>query len=156
MDDDTAKGFMAVVMNEDKINQDVLDDPSKTSADIGYQIADKRSEAMGLEINAAVKIFLIGYLCDRAGTVVFYLSYLRLVQQETGRPINMTEFAQIFPMGYPNEETLSLLWSAQKLNGATRKALAVKYGFPDNHFNDNLLDNLSWFKTKGEPGNEMS
>jgi hypothetical protein len=49
-------------------------------------------------------------ICESPGDGVMYVHALRSKQVD----VNMDNFANFFPWGYPSRDTLSTLWDAQK------------------------------------------
>jgi len=82
--------------------------------DFMYQIIDKRSEFIGLNLNPYVKIFLT-FLSRSPGTAVMYLYYLKS-QHIDESIIDMTKLTMLFPMGFPTADELDKLWDEQKVD----------------------------------------
>ena len=104
MDDDLTRIMMAVMLGN--INREFLEDM------FTYKVVMARSETLGLNIEQQVADFL-AVMCHSPGDITMYLSLLRQ-EQEDGEEINMTNFVNLFPWGFPTQDTLSTLWDAQK------------------------------------------
>ena len=91
-----------------------------------YQVIDKRSEFMGLELSKPTKMFLM-FLSESPGTAVMYLSAIR---QKTNQA-NMETLTTLFPSGFVSNEMLESLWDKQK-------------GFANEEKVDNCLDNVDF------------
>lgn len=74
-----------------------------------YQIIDKRSEYIGLQLSEPMKVFLM-FMTRSPGTAVMYLYALRTKVKKA----NMQNFAEVFPMGYLSETDLEEMWDKQK------------------------------------------
>lgn len=80
-----------------------------------YQIIDKRAEHIGLKLSDPAKIFLM-FETKSPGTAVMYLYALRSKFTEA----NTKTLSDLFPMGFPQDDTLEQMWEKQKnsFNGA--------------------------------------
>lgn len=89
--------------------------PDGVRTTLAWRIAEVRAAGYGLKITDALMAFIAVLAEGRPGTVVMYCALLRYVQLKRNLPlIGMDEFAFIFPVGYPNEQVLGILWDSQK------------------------------------------
>jgi hypothetical protein len=146
MTEEQTTAFIQLSLNEEKIMGDVSAFLGEVSEDRFYQMISLRAEAIELRINPVVLVFLAGYICDRPGTAVVYLSYLRLIQMEKNKDFNMTEFTYTFPDGFLQEPQLEEIWRSQKLGSVVQSALKQRY--PGVQITDNMLDILSLFRSR--------
>lgn len=79
-----------------------------------WKLIDARAKYIGLELSYQLKAFLT-LLLDNPGIAVMYLYYLKC--RAGTRMLDMAEFTNIFPMGYPSKEDLAVVWDAQKVKG---------------------------------------
>lgn len=94
------------------------------------QVIEKRFKALGYTMNIKCKLFL-AYLTNSPGMAVMYCHYLAYwCKQNNIQHLTLDELCMnIFPMGFPSENDLSVLWDEQKVK---RDA--------DQPGTDNLLD----------------
>lgn len=95
-----------------------------------YQLIEKRAEYIGLELSDQAKVFLM-FETKSPGTAVMYLYALR----SKFTSVTMNDLANVFPEGFPTEDTLEKMWDKQK--GYTYGAKV-----------DNYLDGLQFVNTK--------
>jgi hypothetical protein len=81
-----------------------------------YKVTVARSEAIGLVIEQNLTDF-ISVLCKSPGDVTMYISLLRQ-EQKNGIAATLANFIELFPMGFPNQDELGVLWDAQKAKDA--------------------------------------
>lgn len=99
-----------------------------------YQMIDKRSEYLGLEISEPAKIFLMFLSKGSPGNAVMYLSALGAKNTK----VDMNVVADLFPMGFVPKNDLDKLWDAQK-------------GHVNQQSGDNCLDQITFQKTPSAP-----
>jgi hypothetical protein len=94
-----------------------------------YQVIDKRAEHIGLELSKPAKIFLM-FQTHSPGTAVMYLYAFRTKYKS----VNMGTIANMFPMGFPSEDSLQVMWDKQKdyLNDGRSYNCLDSYHFSDN------------------------
>jgi hypothetical protein len=137
--------FTQLSLNEAKILGNVETFIGSLAEDKFFLLVSKRSEAIGLEINPVVLVFIAGYLCRHPGDAVVYLSYLRLIQVEMKlETIDMDRFSKIFPSGFLQEPEQEQIWKDQKLGSVIQAALRQQY--KGSMITDNLLDCLGLFR----------
>lgn len=129
LNDKDSRFFMLLVMEEQKENS------ALTHADFAQdpflQLVSKRAEHLGLHLSAPATLFLAHITRGNPGNAVMYLSTIRSRFSE----VSMTNLAQLFPKGWPNEDALSKMWDEQK-------------GFKHGEKVDNCLDFLTFEKPK--------
>lgn len=108
MDESLTKAFLALCFFENMRK----DPPPEIQESFLYQIAEKRSEFIGLKMGK-VAIAFLSALCGTPGEIVMYLYYLKSIYIE--REISMHELAKVFPYGFPTREEIEKLWDAQKV-----------------------------------------
>lgn len=83
--------------------------------DFSYRVANARAIIMGLKLTTGL-IMLVTYLSNgNPGNIVMYLFALRIYRGETGKTENdISDLVSICPMGFPSEDSLSVLWDMQK------------------------------------------
>lgn len=91
---------------------------------------EKRAEYIGLEVSDQAKVFLM-FETKSPGTAVMYLYALR----SKFTSVTMNDLANVFPNGFPTEDTLEKMWDKQK-------------GYTYNDSVDNYLDGLKFVNTK--------
>jgi hypothetical protein len=94
-----------------------------------YQVIDKRTQHIGLNVSDQAKVFLM-FQTKSPGTAVMYLYALR----SKFTSVNMGTLAQMFPMGFLKEEGLEKMWDKQK-------------GHPYGMKVDNCLDHYQFVDT---------
>lgn len=122
MDTELTKVLLTLTFME--IDQAPL--PPETLTNFSYQIIDKRATYIGLDLTDYAKV-LISSLVDSPGAAVMYLYVLRT----KGKKHSVVNIVELFPFGFPTEDSLQRMWDKQK-----------------GHFNDekvdNCLDNLNF------------
>lgn len=108
MDTELTQLMMAVMLGN--LKRDVLEEMFL------YKVVKARADALGLTINPQLVDFL-AILCKSPSESSMYLSLLRQ-EQEDGNPATLENFVNIFPWGFPTQDTLSTLWDAQKTKDA--------------------------------------
>jgi hypothetical protein len=109
--------------------------------EFGVKVAEKRCEALGINIDKAVLLMVSAILPDNPATIVMYLHAIyqeQLRSDSLDMRFSIEEFCELFPNGYPTKETLSVAWDAQKYDPKERPS-----GQPDNR-----IDNPEHFKAK--------
>jgi hypothetical protein len=93
-----------------------------------YQVIDKRAEYIGLELTNPAKIFLM-FQTKSPGTAVMYLYALRTRYKS----VSMGTIANMFPMGFPSEDSIEKMWDKQKghVNGENVDNCLDSYKFPE-------------------------
>lgn len=125
MDMDASMAFFTCSMGE----KDESFPPDAVKNTFLYRVGEQRVKWAGLRTTPAC-LALLSYLCESPGAVVMYIYALRYLQvRDNIESIGMHELAQQFPMGFPTEEALSVLWEAQK-------------GYAFGWKLDNILDNV--------------
>jgi hypothetical protein len=112
MSETLSKAFISLTMRE---MQTVSEDIPEIHEQLGYKILDSRATAIGLELTQNVK-YLLTMLCDRPGTIVMYAYALRYAQVSRElEKITMQQIANLFPMGFLNNDDLHTMWDLQKV-----------------------------------------
>lgn len=108
------------------------------------KMCEKRCEVLEINIDQAVLLYITLVLAPNPAVVVMYLH--AIAQKTRNEVFTINDFCELFPNGFPTEETLNEAWDAQKVRDA-------KIGMG----NDNLLDNPDVFKAlyEGSPAPHM-
>ena len=115
MDDKLSEIF--IKMNMMEMDQEKsMDIILKLSGEFLYQVIDKRSKHIGLNLNPYVITFLM-FLSRSPGTAVMYIYYIKSKYVAADIIVDMHGLTMLFPMGFPTEEELSKLWDMQKVGG---------------------------------------
>ena len=104
MSEQNANIFLRMMM----VDKEPVDIP-ELKEEFLFKVIDSRAKFLGLEMTDAAKIFLM-FLCQSPGNIVMYLCALR--SRET--KVDMSVLTNYFPMGFPDEASLSEMWDAQK------------------------------------------
>jgi len=80
-----------------------------------YSLIEKRIEyCFTYKATSTLILFLVA-LSERPGTAVMYLWYLQYIAKTRNiKEFTLGIFCEIFPWGFPNEETLHEIWEGQK------------------------------------------
>ena len=108
MDNELTQLMMAVMLGN--LNREALEDM------FIYKVVSARAPAIGLTLDPKLVDFLT-VLCKSPGDSTMYLSLLRQEQAE-GKEANIENFVEMFPWGFPDQQSLSVLWDAQKTKDA--------------------------------------
>lgn len=116
--DDSFESDMTNPMHEDLVT---LRSENGTEEDLSpmrmaYAILTKRcTEPYGLKLSLSLVAF-IGFLTRlRPGSLVLYGAYLAYHMYLTeNSSMNLTQLCRVFPVGFPDEDTLSKAWESQK------------------------------------------
>lgn len=103
--------------------------PEALKQQMGYQIAQRRLNYMGVDAHESVPTFL-ACVCDRPGTMVMYIMAIGehwLTLPEPRKKFGMGDFTILFPKGLHYDMDLSKAWDGQKVGGANMldQALAL-------------------------------
>ena len=74
-----------------------------------YELIKKRCEFVRLKSTPWACLFLAA-LAKRPGTAVMYIYYLKAIECD----LTMDNLAKVFPIGFPKESELEILWDLQK------------------------------------------
>lgn len=91
--------------------------PPQVKEAFQYQVLSKRADWIKLGVNHHVVSF-IASICQSPGELVMYCYALKHWQVQNKKPLTMFMIAEIFPFGFPNRDTLEILWDQQKIGGA--------------------------------------
>ena len=108
MTHELSRVFLACMLGG--VNREVIEDL------FTYKVINARAEALNLEIEQALIDFL-SILCKSPGDVTLYLSLLKN-EAVQGNRANMENFTMLFPMGFPNQDELEIVWDLQKMQNA--------------------------------------
>jgi hypothetical protein len=109
MDERLSKIFMYATileMSKVKSTKSLLED------EFMYKLLKKRANYINLKMNQSVSEFL-AYLSKSPGIAVMYLYYLKSKVKD--EELTMNKLTDIFPEGFPPEESLEELWNFQKI-----------------------------------------
>jgi len=103
-----------------------------------FMVGVKRAEGWDIKLTKDVMV-MIAIVSRGPGAVILYLhavhqKQLRLKEMGEDREVTIHDFCEMFPMGFPDEETMTRAWDAQK---------DLR---PDVRGPDNLLDMMHIFK----------
>ena len=121
MTNQIAHEFVAISLGvPPSVMADEIHDQAAGLEDLGVEIIHSRSKHIGLEITGQV-FALLRTISDSPGTIVMWLHALRSWQvRNGGKVIDMDTLSmQLFPLGFPTEESLHAAWQAQKTEGGT-------------------------------------
>lgn len=125
LSDAEGDSMFACLMAEGKPNWP----PEALKQQMGYQIAQRRLNYMGVDAHESVPTFL-ACVCDRPGTMVMYIMAIGehwLTLPEPRKKFGMEDFTILFPKGLHYDADLSKAWDGQKVGGANMldQALAL-------------------------------
>jgi len=129
--------FLFNLMLNKELGATVYDDMQKDEL-FHFMVGVKRAEVLEIKLSKAVMV-MIAIVSRGPGAVILYLhavhqKQLRLKEMGEDRDVEITDFCEMFPMGFPDEETMTRAWDAQK---------DLR---PDVRGPDNLLDMAHIFK----------
>lgn len=82
------------------------------------QIFKDRLREYGIESSQSLAFF-VSTIADRPGTAILYATVAKYACDQLGKTtLNVTEFVEHFPDGFPNNESLEKIWDMQKVGGA--------------------------------------
>lgn len=110
-----SKDMTTVFINLLMMQQAKIEIPDELKASFNYRLVDQRCVAFGVEADDYAKA-LVAMIADRPGTAVMYCAALHYVHKKTGKPATMQTLIDAFPMGFPNEEDLRIIWTSQKID----------------------------------------
>ncbi len=88
--------------------------PEEVNESKCFELIEKRCKWIEVPVSEQVIAFLSVIGDGRPESMVMYCSYLKCWFMENNRPIDISELAHIFPMGFWTEKTMVELWKKQK------------------------------------------
>lgn len=107
--------------------------------EFGVKICEKRCEVLNVKIDKATLIFVACVLAENPAVIVQYVHaiYQAQVVELEFMPFTLVDLCELFPNGFPTEESLQAAWSAQKIPVTDRSGV----------IGDNTIDNPVIFRT---------
>jgi len=131
MDEETTKFLMQLL-----IVKEMKEMPEKKKPFLIKMIEQRIKGSFSFKITDNRLIAFIAVISETPGKAVMYLTYLQYwCRKNNIKVIDLDKFCEIFPMGFPDDETLHSIWDGQKVE--------CKNGYSS----DNLLDYQSAMKS---------
>lgn len=107
--------------------------------EFGVKMCEKRCEVLNVELDKATLIFISCVLAKSPATVVQYVHaiYQAQVVELDFRPFTLIDLCELFPDGFPTDESLQAAWDAQKIPATDRSGM----------IGDNTIDIPAIFRT---------
>jgi len=97
-----------------------LDTPFEDDVPWQIKAVKKRAEVFNLKISNTAIVFITAVSDGNIGNMIMYVVYLKYLSNKYNiDEVTVTEIAStLFPMGFPSEEDMHMLWDKQKISGS--------------------------------------
>lgn len=115
-----------LLASEDSVIAEMVNDIREEKL---YQLIDRRSTWLDLNMEDRLKIFLV-FLCENPAHNSIYQHACWNIACASGfkNPVTLTDFCSTFGDGFPTEQAMSDFWTKQKTSGG-KNLVDIKEGY---------------------------
>jgi hypothetical protein len=130
MDSETSKFFVEAILAEQQGGVSPIDDEDDEVPFSVRMVIKSLDNRFTFKMSAPLQLF-VSVIARSAGGIIMYLTYLQYRAKKLQKEeLSFSDFADIFPKGFPSDKSLQDIWESQK----------VKRSEVNPHGSDNLLD----------------